>query len=70
MEWEGEDKPQPSAHDALALEAWALLGNGMGGIDWAGLPLVAALLGVSDVERLVHALRVLRTHQPPGRPGS
>lgn len=49
----------------MALEAWALLGNGMGGIEWSGLPLVAAVLGVGDIERLVHALRVIRTHQPP-----
>lgn len=41
-----------------------MLTNGMGGIDWSGLPLVAAHLGVTDAEGLLDALEVLVTHQP------
>lgn len=32
----------------------------MGGIDWAGLPLVAELLGVDDLETLIMQLIVIR----------
>lgn len=44
----------------LAVRAW----NWMGGqIDWAGLPLVADLLGVDDLEILVEQLAALRDWQ-------
>lgn len=36
----------------------------MGGIDWAGLPTVCTLLGVTDVEDLLHRLLVIKTHKP------
>lgn len=32
----------------------------LGGLDWAGLPLVAELLGVEDVEWLARLLMVIR----------
>jgi hypothetical protein len=41
------------------------LTNGMGGIDWSGLPLVVALLGIDDVEAFVDRLLVIKTHKPP-----
>jgi len=41
------------------------LSNGQGGFDWAGLPVVVALLGVRDVEALVNALLVIKLHRPP-----
>lgn len=47
-----------------AARAWRMLGNGMGGIDWAGLPLVAAHLGVTDAQGLLDALETLLTHDP------
>lgn len=37
----------------------------MGGIDWAGLPIVAELLGIADPEYLIEQLLVIRTHKPP-----
>jgi hypothetical protein len=46
---------------------WNYLHNGHGGIDWAGLPLIAAVLGVEDVEALIHRLLVIKTHKPPER---
>jgi hypothetical protein len=48
-----------------AIKGWNLLANGSGGIDWAGLQLVVALLGVADVEAFVDALLVIKTHRPP-----
>ena len=41
------------------------LANGMGGIDWTGLPLLASLYGVQDVEGLIDRLIVIKTHRPP-----
>lgn len=34
----------------------------MGGIDWSGLPIVVALLGIDDPERLMHQLLVIKGH--------
>ena len=36
----------------------------MGGIDWAGLPVVVELLGVDDVEMFVIAVNAVRGHNP------
>jgi len=59
-------KPEPLSHaNGLAIKAWNLLANGMGGLDWAGLPLVVDLLGIEDIEALVDALLVIKTHRPP-----
>lgn len=43
---------------------WNLLADGMGGVDWAGLPLLAGLLGIDDVDGLVVRLEVIKTHHP------
>lgn len=40
------------------------LRDGMGGLDWAGLPYVCELLGVQDVEGLMHRLLVIKTYRP------
>lgn len=45
-----------------------MLANGMGGMDWAGLPLACELFGVTDVEALLQRLLVIKTHNPR-RPG-
>jgi hypothetical protein len=42
-----------------------LLANGMGGLDWAGLPLVCEWLGVDDVDGLLLRLSVIKAHKPP-----
>lgn len=49
-----------SAANGLALAAYNLLANGMGGIDWAGLDVVVELLGIDDVEALIEALLCIR----------
>jgi hypothetical protein len=53
----------PDEH--LAITAWNLLANGSGGIDWAGLPVVAELLGLMDVEMLLWRLLVIKRHRGP-----
>jgi len=42
---------------------YRLLANGMGGIDWAGLPLLAGWMGVTDMEGLMQRLVAIRMHQ-------
>jgi hypothetical protein len=50
--------------DIVASRGYALLANGMGGLDWAGVPLVAQLLGVTDFEMFLHRLTVIKLHRP------
>lgn len=49
----------------MAMKAWNMLANGMGGLDWAGLPAVLAYLGITDVDGLIHRLQVIKLHKPP-----
>lgn len=49
---------------ALAVQAWNL----MGGLDWAALDWVIALLGVDDVPRFIHALTAIRDGLHARRP--
>ncbi len=37
----------------------------MGGINWAGLDIVIAKLGIEDVEDLMDRLMIIKTHTPP-----
>lgn len=48
---------------ALAVRAWNMLG---GCIDWAGVPLVAEILGIEDLEVLVTQLQTIRDFQGRG----
>jgi len=41
----------------LSIKAWNLLG---GQIDWAGLPVVAEMLGIDDIELLVMQMMQIR----------
>jgi len=36
----------------------------MGGIDWAGLPVVVELLGITDPEAVINRLQVIKGYQP------
>lgn len=52
--------PGPAPQGAsISIRAWNL----MGGIDWAGLPVVAEVLGIEDVERLIVDLCAIRDYQ-------
>ncbi len=46
----------------MAIKAWNLLANGMGGFDYAGLPMVAEMLGFDDLDGLLHRLLVIKSH--------
>lgn len=48
----------------MAFKVFKLLANGMGGLDWAGLPIVAGLLGIADIDGLIHRLTVIKIHRP------
>lgn len=48
----------------IASNVYAMLANGMGGLDWAGLPLACAYHGVRDVEGLMQRLLVIKLHDP------
>lgn len=61
----GEDPPQKDPLHNLAIKAWNLLGNGMGGVDWAGFPYVVELLGVQDPEQLMGHLLHIKAYRPP-----
>ena len=65
VQYEGTDPPEQSEGDAQAIEVWNMLTNGMGGIDWSGLPYAAALFGVTDMAGLMHRLKVIKLHRPP-----
>jgi hypothetical protein len=45
----------------MARQAWALLGFSL---DWSGIPLVAEMLGITDIELLVWHLVLLREFEP------
>jgi hypothetical protein len=64
---ESADPPRAAPEDYLALDALRMLANGMGGIDWAGVPIVFALLGVEDPEDVIHRMTVIKSHRPPGQ---
>lgn len=61
----GEEPPRATTDDRLAIRAWNLLQNGHGAIDWAGLPVVAELLGITDDEGLLQRLEVIAQYEPP-----
>lgn len=49
----------------MAIRIFNGLSNGVGGLDWAGLPLLVTYHGVRDVEGLLHRLLVIKGHRPP-----
>lgn len=66
-QYEGEDLPDPDPDHQLALQVWNMLSNGTGSIDWAGLPMVAAVLGIDDLETLIRRLMTIKHHRPGDR---
>jgi hypothetical protein len=65
------DPPPRGEADGHAIAVWNYLSNGMGGLDWSGLPLVTEYLGITDIEGLMARLIVIKTHrrdEPSGAP--
>lgn len=61
---EGDEADSHDPELRLAIRAWNLLANGMGGFDVGGVPVVAAALGFEDIDRLLHLLLVIKGHDP------
>lgn len=51
--------------DAQALKSFRLMSNGMGGLDWSGLPVAVAMYGVRDVSGLIDRLLIIKGHKAP-----
>lgn len=49
--------------DRLAFKVFNLLADGMGGINWQGLPLMCGWLGATDIEGLMQRLAIIKTHR-------
>jgi hypothetical protein len=47
------------------MRVFSLLSNGMGGLDWSGLPLACDWLGIEDIDGLLYRLHTMKTHTPP-----
>lgn len=47
-----------------AFRCYAMLANGMGGLDWSQLELAAAVFGAGDREALVERLLTIKLHRP------
>ena len=61
---EGEG-PEFTHEDDMALIAFNFVSNGMGGIDFSGIELIAAKLGIEDIDGLLDRLLTIKTHRPP-----
>lgn len=47
------------------MHVFNLLADGMGGVNWSGLPLICGWLGLTDVEGLMQRLSVIKLHRKP-----
>jgi hypothetical protein len=48
----------------IAFRCYAMLANGMGGLDWGQLHLAAAMFGARDLDALSERLLVIKLHRP------
>jgi hypothetical protein len=64
-----DEPPQPTDDETMALTVFNILKNGSGGLDFAGLPLVAEWLGVQDVAGLLQRLVVIKSYRKPAERG-
>lgn len=69
VEYEGEDQPQATEHDQTAFLLYRLMANGMGGVDWSGLPFLCGWLGLQDVEAVMQRLVMIRMYRKPSERG-
>lgn len=61
--------PRADAADGLAFKVFNLLADGMGGLNWAGMPLVCGWLGVQDIDDLMHRMAIIKTRRKPTQTG-
>lgn len=67
---EGQALLEPSDDEAVAIAVFNALRTGQGGIDWAGLPLMAEWFGVADLAGLMQRLIVIKTYRKPQERGT
>ncbi|MGL5785152.1 MAG: hypothetical protein ACRCYZ_06865 [Alphaproteobacteria bacterium] len=60
-----DDTPPLLPINRQIAEAWSMLADGWGAIDWQSLPWVAQWIGVTDVEALVSGLMTIKTARRP-----
>lgn len=65
VQYDGEDPPEATHDEAMAIRIFNALSNGMGGVDWSGLPLWVAHFGITDITGLLHRLLVIKGHRRP-----
>ncbi|MBP7423854.1 MAG: hypothetical protein KA806_10515, partial [Sulfuritalea sp.] len=65
VEYDGETLPALSDAEHLAFKVASLLKTGTGGLNWAGLPLIAGWLGCTDPDGLLERLAVIALYQKP-----
>lgn len=66
VEYDGEDPPQATDDDRLALAVFSMLRLGDNGIDWGGLELAFAVHGEPpDLDALIRRLVVLKNYRKP-----
>jgi hypothetical protein len=57
--------PEFTHDDDVSLLIFNALSNGMGGVDWSGIELMAAKYGVEDIDGLTDRLITIKTHRTP-----
>lgn len=63
VRWEG-DAPDFTREDELAITVFNHIENGFGGLDWKGFEIVTEMLGIDDLEGLIHRLLVIKSFRP------
>ncbi len=54
------DKKNPPDKFNLAIEAWNMMG---GTIDWTGLPVIAEIFGIADIELFIRQIILIRDYK-------
>lgn len=62
---ESEELPPLSDDDRLAFRVANMTRNGMGGLDWSGVAMLAAWVGIADIDGLLNRLSVIVNYRPP-----
>lgn len=63
-QYEGEASPEQNPEHTLVIQAWNMVSDGTGSVDWAGVPIVAAMLGIEDLETFIRRLMTIKHHRP------
>lgn len=56
--------PDFTLEDELAIRVFNAAQNGMGGIDWHGLEVMAEMFGIEDLDGLIERVLVIKSWTP------